>query len=66
MEILSTLKVYNAIGEEIVAPVNEKKFLGTYEVKFNTTGEDLQPAFDGRIRLAPLITNQKFQMNLPK
>jgi len=32
-----TLKVYNAIGQEIIALISEEKFAGTYEVNFNAS-----------------------------
>jgi hypothetical protein len=33
-----TLKVYNGIGQEIIALVSEEKTEGTYEVNFNALG----------------------------
>ena len=32
-----TLKVYNGIGQEIIALISEEKFAGTYEVNFNAS-----------------------------
>lgn len=37
-QVLVTLRVYNAIGEELSTLVNETKLAGSYEVKFDATG----------------------------
>lgn len=56
---LVTIKVYDALGEEIATLVNEEKSIGTYEVEFN--GRNLSSGvYFYRIQAGSFIDTKKF------